>query len=320
MGLRIGTPDAEATITTRSARLDPGYSHVAGRRLSGRRPTHAGAGPCQPGLGDRPPLARSRLPLRAAVPHPRRDPVGGSAREAGGRCPVLALPAAGARPPAPRVPCGSSPVATAVSRAAARATTPSRNRRGPGPAARRARRRRPPAPGPRVPPVTRSASSARRADDLGVPAGDAQRRARRTRSAAASSAAGPVPAAGEVRQTPSRRPCSSATRTAPASTGPATVAVRPGRAAPRREPRTPAPRAGSPPPRVAGHPRRFTGWLCNSTSASRARSTAAATPGQRHDRSERICRQRHSARVSRQCEPARQDGAHPRLRALRSSS
>ena len=40
MGLRTGTPDAEATITTRSARLDPGTSRVVGRRSSGAPPAH----------------------------------------------------------------------------------------------------------------------------------------------------------------------------------------------------------------------------------------------------------------------------------------
>ena len=131
VGLRIGTPDAEATITTRSARLDPGASHVGGRRpLRGaarlapvpsvvtirasaiERPSRAPASHC----------AQQCQHPRARQPRPRPRPQ--SAPKPRRPCPVLLArrrcPTSGTARP-----LGSSPVATAASRAAARATTPS---------------------------------------------------------------------------------------------------------------------------------------------------------------------------------------------------
>ena len=91
MGLRIGTPDAEATITTRSARLDPGYSYAVGRRLSRRRPTHSFIPSARGPRRSTAPRARPPPTARSSAA-PTRDPVGGPAREPGGRFPVLALP------------------------------------------------------------------------------------------------------------------------------------------------------------------------------------------------------------------------------------
>ena len=107
MGLRIGTPDAEATITTRSARLDL-ESRVGGRRFpSGdRRPACWVA----PGVGDRPAFTGPCHPLVAAVPDPRGQPVGRARCEAARRLPVRRggpqVPDLGHRQP-PRVQAGT---------------------------------------------------------------------------------------------------------------------------------------------------------------------------------------------------------------------
>jgi hypothetical protein len=74
VGLRTGTPDAEAESTTRSARLDPGSSYVSGGvslRSTARlhvltephgRPTGSGRR-----VGDRLSLPATELPGSAAV-------------------------------------------------------------------------------------------------------------------------------------------------------------------------------------------------------------------------------------------------------------
>ena len=239
MGLRIGTPDAEATITTRSARLDPGYSHVAGRRLPRRRPTHVSrlSGPRR-STGPRarpPPTARSsaaptRRSRRRSRPRSRR-PLPGTPAVCR-RCPTSGTASA----------FGSSPVATAVSRAAARATTPSAEPNGcqgqqlavddgddhrcggRGPARHQIREQREAGRDLGVRPGT---SQVGLADEVGrrehVQPGECLQRA-------------------TVRQTPSRRPCSSATRTAPASTGPTPSSSAPGQRRTvqrRRRPRRP---------------------------------------------------------------------------------
>ena len=293
----------------------PGTRTSAGRRLPRRRPTHPVC--AAPGLGDRPALARSRLPLRAAVPHPRGDPVGGSAREA--RRPLPGTPAvcAGARPPAPRGPRGSSPVATAASRAAARATTPSAEPNGARASSSPWTTATTTGAGAAVPPVTRSASSARRAATWASGRGR-PRSGSAARSAAASTCSRASACSGRGAPDPQQAALllRDAHRTGQYRTGHGVV--RPGE---RR------------PVQSRGRPRRAQARLRRGRGPSAAVHRVVVQldervagpfdgrgqPGQRHDRSERICRQRHSARVSRQCEPARQDGAHQRLRALRSS-
>ena len=143
----------------------PGTSYVVGRRLPGRRPTHVRR-PLRRGLAglrDRPSLAGTHLPLCAAVPHPRRRPR---------RRFLRAKPAAAARysrslrrcPTSGTArPLGSSPVDTAASRPAARATTPSAEPNGASVSSSPWTTATTTGAGAAVPPVTRSASSARRA-------------------------------------------------------------------------------------------------------------------------------------------------------------
>ena len=301
MGLRIGTPDAEATITTRSARLDPGYSTSAGRRSSRGPPPDSCVSPVRASAIDRPSRAPAS-PLRAAVPHPRRR----SRRRSRPRSPAAAsrysAAAAGARPPAPRAPCGSSPVADRgqpgrrPGHHAVRGTE-----RLQGQAARRGRRRRAPAPGAAVPPVTRLGQQREPSRHVGPRSRDVPARARRRGRPPRARAAGPVPAAGRVRQTPSSRP----------------VPRRPARHRPvpdRRPPSPSARRSGAPSSAadaraarrlasaaVAGHPRRFAGWWCSATTRVAGpfdgrRPPRAAPPSGRADLSGR-----HSAMVPRQC-------------------
>ena len=289
MGLRTGTPDAEATNTTRSARLEP---EVRARRAASP-PGDAARLLCGPGVRDRDALAGPGLPLGAAVPHPRGQAVGRAGRETPRR--LAGTPYRDRRCPTSGTasPCGSRPAAMAVSRAAARATTPfadgngasassspctTATSTGAGTDVRRPvdQARRAGAQAARAP--TRRASGAGRPQLVAPVASGRQAGTRSRRAAPPARAAGPAPAAARVRQVPSSRPDSSAARTAPASTGsvttPSARADRaPSSAADARAARSAASAAD------AAHPVRFTGWLCTATSASRARRTASATPG-----------------------------------------
>ena len=279
MGLRTGTPDAEATITTRSARLDL-ESRVGGRRSSSgdRRPSFCAAAR----LGDRPPFARARHPLVAAVPNPCRQPVGRACREALRRsryaAPARRCPTSGTASP-----CGSSPEPIAARRAAARATTPFADGNGATASSSPWTTATSTGAGAADPPVTRSANNASRSAP---------------RTGRPGSLSGSPVDVGEVgggkhvqpRQRlqrrraprPRSRPVASAARTAPANTGSVTTSSR--RSAPRargtpvkRRRRRAARSAAS--AADAAHPVRFTGWLCSATTASRARRTASSTPG-----------------------------------------
>ena len=179
-------------------------------------------------------------------------------------------------------PFGSRPVATAVSRAAARATTPfGRSSNGASASSSPCTTATSTGAGTAVPPVTSSASSPSRCATAGsgrgrpssaaVPLGRHQagrgqhvqpgQRLQR-RAAPGGRAAGPTPRRpAPPRPAPGCAPRRRARSGAPSSAADARAARRPASAA------------------VAGQPRRFTGWLCTATSAARARATASATPG-----------------------------------------
>ena len=220
MGLRTGTPDAEATITTRSARLDLD-SRVGGRRSSSgdRRPSFRSL---RASAIDAP-FARARHPLVAAVPNPARQTRRACPAAKPSAAPGTPPPRGGARPPAPPSPARVQPRTRSPPAGPPPAPPPrSPTGRARAPAVRRGRRRRAPARAPRSPPVTRSASSASRAvPRTGRPGSWLGREIGRRRARAA----GPAPAAGRCATTPSSRPVASATRTAPASTGSVTHVV-----------------------------------------------------------------------------------------------
>ena len=196
----------------------------------------------------------------------------------GGRCPVLPLPAQ--VPDLRHREALAGPVRSPPPPAEPPPGPPRRrpNRTGPGSAARRGRPRRPPARGPPYRPVTRSASSARRAATW--PSGRGRPRSgSAARSAAASTCSRASACSGRGAPDPQQAALllRDAHGTGQYRTGHGVVRAGPSGAPSRAADARAARRLAS--AAVAGHPRRFTGWLCSSTSASRARSTAAATPG-----------------------------------------
>ena len=160
VGLRTGTPDAEAT--TRHV-VHAWISMFARSRAASPRGDAARL--YVPRVGDRYALLRPGLHARTECRQPRREPVGGdpqakpsaARRYCGGmrRCPTsgTARPF-GSRPAGHRGEPGGGPGHHPVRRP----------RTGPRRAAPRAPRRPAPAPAPRSPPVTRSASSPSRCD------------------------------------------------------------------------------------------------------------------------------------------------------------
>ena len=308
MGLRTGTPDAEATITTRSARLDPD-SRVGGRRSSSedRRPSFC----ARASAIDRPSRAPAthwsqQCRIHAARPSgvPPAKPRAASRYAA----PARRCPTSGTASPR-----GSSPEPIAASRAAARATTPFADANGSSASSSPCTTATSTGAGRRRParrPARRAARAAPRrprrrpgAAQLGLGA---------TRSAAASTCSRASACSGAV-----RHDAEQPTRLLGGAHRPGQHRVGdrrrpPGRQRPHRPaPPTPAPPAAPPPPRTPPTRVRFTGWLCSATTrvagpSHGRRRRRAAPPAGPADRGS----PGHAAIASEAARPpARTDGA-----------
>ena len=306
MGLRTGTPDAEAA-TRHVVHAWISVFAVAGGAPHGAPPVftcRVAMRVSRPGVGDRVALPRARLPLRAAMHDPggqtrrcatprNRRPRSGTRRACAGG------PTSGTARP-----LGSSPATTAVSRAAARATTPFADGNG---AEREQlavhdrdqhRRRRRCAPGDQVgqqgEPRGHLRGRAGPAELFGLlPARDQVGRGHQVQPGQRLQRRDPPDP-----QQPSRllgHPHRSGQyRVGHGARVPgdgSALSGAPSSAADARAARIPASAAD------AGQLRLLTGWLCTATTASRAAATAASTPGRRDEGCERVghARRRHRA-------------------------